>query len=247
MSHRNGDGDESVHWFEETFATNLYEAVGGSQAVTLNWPSLEYRGRSAAGDDLPVTSWRVTIGMYVGDIEAGDERRLDVGFLELFSVPLYPGTTEALDAVSTDTADYLALFSGSGLNTAVREQFDSHFASGMLILDRAYVHPALRGHDIGAWAAVQALDDLTFGANVIVVTHPAPIDRRHGISEELSTTALAMYWTKAGFETIKACPGLMGLSTIGDALANASQSLTIVPNLQLTFFKRDLDVFSVDP
>jgi hypothetical protein len=85
------------------------------------------------------------------------------------------------------------------------------------------------------------------GANVIVVTHPAPIDRRHGISEELSTTALAMYWTKAGFETIKACPGLLGLSTIGDALANASQSLTMVPNLQLTFFKRDLDVFSVDP
>lgn len=38
----------------------------------------------------------------------------------------------------------------------------------------------------------------------------------------------------------------MGLRTIGDALANANESLTDVPSFQLTFFRRDLDVFSTD-
>lgn len=43
----------------------------------------------------------------------------------------------------------------------MRDQFDDHLVSGLIILDRAYVHPALRGHHLGVWAVVQANDDLT--------------------------------------------------------------------------------------
>jgi hypothetical protein len=235
--------DEGVHWFQKSFAINLNDAVGDRQTVTLTWPSLEYTGRSAAGDDIPMTSWRAGIGMYVGDLEAGDERRLEIGFLDLFTIPLYPGTVEALDAVSTDTADYIALFSDGALLKAVQEQFDSYVASGLVILDRAYVHPLLRAHDLGAWAAVQAIHDLTFGSEVLAVVHPAPIDRRPGLTGEMGAKSLARYWTKSGFETMKTCPRLMGLTTIGDALATARSSLANVSDIEFTLASRDLDIF----
>lgn len=204
---------------------------------------LEYTGRSAAGDDIPMTSWRAGVGMYVADLETVDERRLDIGFLDLLTVPLYSGTVEALDAVSTDTADYLALFAGGTLLKAVQDQFDSYVASGLLILDRAYVHPSLRAHGLGAWAAVQAIHDLTFGSEVLVVLHPAPIDRRPGLTEETGAKSLARYWTKSGFESIKACPRLMGLAATGNALASAWSSLTNVPATEMKLSTRDLDIF----
>ncbi|KEP38712.1 hypothetical protein MKSMC1_61540 [Mycobacterium kansasii] len=95
--------------------------------------------------------------MYVESDGFAEETSLEIGFLELFTLPLNASTAESLDGVSADTAAYLELLSHGDVSDAVDEQFDYPVVSGLLILDRAYVHPALRGHDIGAWAAVQAV------------------------------------------------------------------------------------------
>jgi hypothetical protein len=238
------DWDESVHSFRRAFATNLADAVGERQMVTLMWPSLEFVGRSAAGYDIAMTSWRVSIGMYVNEFNSDDERRLDIGFVDLLTLPLDEGALEALDAVSEDTAAYLALFSGGIVSAEIAEQFDNCFMSGLLILDRAYVHPALRRLDLGAWAVVQAIHDLTFGSSeVLVVAYPVPIDRRPGVTAEAGAELLAQHWTKAGFESIEACPKLVGLSTKGEAYANARLALAEVADTQTTLAIPDLDIF----
>ncbi|WP_155268802.1 hypothetical protein [Mycobacterium kansasii] len=107
--------------------------------------------------DLDITGWRGSVAMYVESDGFAEETSLEIGFLELFTLPLNASTAESLDGVSADTAAYLELLSHGDVSDAVDEQFDYPVVSGLLILDRAYVHPALRGHDIGAWAAVQAV------------------------------------------------------------------------------------------
>jgi hypothetical protein len=93
------------------------------------------------------------------------------------------------------------------------------------------------------WAAIHAIDDLTFGSEVLAVVQPAPIGRRPGLTEEAGARSLTQYWKKAGFETIKTCPKLMGLATTGDAFANARSSLATVPDLETTLPVRHLDTF----
>jgi hypothetical protein len=146
----------------------------------LRFPRVEFTGGSAAGYDLDITGWRGSIAMYVEADGIAEETSLEIGFLELFTLPLTASTAESLDGISADTAAYLELLSHVDVSHAVDEQFDYPVVSGLLILDRAYVHPALRGHDIGAWAAVQAVHDLTFGSSVLVAAYPTPIESRRG-------------------------------------------------------------------
>lgn len=103
-------------------------------------------------------------------------------------------TAESLDGVSADTAGYLELLSQGDVSDAVNEQFDYPIVSGLVILDRAHVHPTLRGHDIGAWAAVQALHDLTFGSSVLVAAYPMPTEPRRGQTTQVGTQLLEQYW-----------------------------------------------------
>jgi GNAT superfamily N-acetyltransferase len=236
------DWDESVYFFRKRFAKSLSELAAEQQSVDLTRPSLEYVGRSAAGPDIAMTSWRATINMYVDQIDGHDEQLLGVGFLDLFTLPLDMGAAEALDAVSADTAAYLELLSGGTVSDEVRKQFNYPLMSGLLILDRAYVHPAFRGHNIGVWAVAQAVHDLTFGSSdVLVVTYPTPIQLRPRQTEEAGAKLLAAHWARAGFERISACPHLVGQSTAHVTFTVASNALAQVAEAQISVTVGDLE------
>lgn len=112
--------------------------------------------------------------------------------------------------------------------------------SGLVILDLAYVHSTLRGHDIGAWAAVQAVHDLTFGSSVLVAAYPTPTESRRGQTTQAGAQLLGQYWAKAGLERIEACPKLIGQTTDGPAFSNARSELAGIAELQLSVAVNDL-------
>ena len=74
----------------------------------------------------------------------------------------------------------------------------------------AYIDAALRGHYLGAWAVMQAIGHLTYGAQVLAVALPSPTERRPGVTEAAGAKKLAKYWAKAGLEPIQAAPKLVG-------------------------------------
>jgi hypothetical protein len=119
---------------------------------------------------------------------------------------LNASTAESLDGVSADTAAYLELLSHGDVSNAVNEQFDYPIVSGLVILDRAYVHPTLRGHDIGAWAAVQAVHDLTFGSSVLVAAYPTPTESRRGQTTQAGAQLLGQYWAKPDWSESRPAP-----------------------------------------
>lgn len=227
--------DDSIRHFRSVFEKSFPVAVGDQNSVTLMWPSLEYSGRSSGGSDLPMTSWTAIINMYV-DADEFDEKCLPIGILELHTLPLSGDPGETLDAVSTDTASYMRLFGrGGDFRDSVEEQFDYPNLSGLLIVDRAYVHPALRNRNIGAWSVVQAVHDLTFGASVFVAACPSPTEPRTGQSTETGAARLATYWEKSGLQRIDDCPTLVGQTTDGPVFSCARETLANVASIEVTF------------
>ena len=161
-------------------------------------------------------------------------RQLKVGFLELFTLPVYDSVSETLDSISVDTAEYLELIADDALSEEVQEQFDSPFITGLLILNRAYIHPALRGHNLGAWAVVQAIRHLTYGSiTTLVVAYPTPTEDRLGVSKAAGAERLTQHWGNAGFEPIAACPKLAGQTTASTAIDDARAALAGVAELQV--------------
>lgn len=232
--------DDSIRHFRHIFDREFAPTVGDRETVTLMWPSLEYSGRSAAGSDLPMTTWTATINMYV-DADEFDETCLPIGLLEIHTMPLSGDPRETLDAVSTDTASYMKLFSrDGGFRDSVEEQFCYPILSGMLIVDRAYVHPALRKRNIGAWAIVQAVHDLTFGASVFVTACPSPTEPRPGQSVQAGAALLAAHWEKSGLRRIDGCPKLVGQVTDGGAFTDARERLENVSTVEATFETQEL-------
>lgn len=59
---------------------------------------MEFTGGSAAGYDLDITGWRGSIAMYVEANGVAEETSLEIGFLELFTLPLNASTAESLMA-----------------------------------------------------------------------------------------------------------------------------------------------------
>jgi hypothetical protein len=233
--------DEDIRAFHRGLLADLSAAVGDEQAITLTVPLLEYCGLPAAGPEFAMMHWSVDISMEIGDVEGWDEKRLDVGFLELWTVPVDGSLADCLDAISADTAEYLALVSHGVISDDVEEQFENPFMTGLLIINRAYIHPALRGRDLGAWAVAQAIRNLTFGSSeVLVVAYPTPTEDRPGVSEEAAAKGLAQHWGKAGLEPIEACPKLVGQATSADALDDARDALTDVADVEITVTVSDL-------
>jgi GNAT superfamily N-acetyltransferase len=236
--------DPSTEAFQQAFAQNLSEVARQAPHLSLGWPSLKYAGCSAAGSDLGVMSWQANVGMYVDLDESEEERRLNIGVLDLFTLALDRKSVDALDDVSADTAAYLALFAGSDLSDAVYDQFGDVRVTGLLILDRAYVHPAFRGRDIGAWAVVQAVSDLTVGCgDVLVVACPTPTERRPGQTERHGAEQLAAHWARASLEPIRHCPQLVGQMTGSDAVREVSAALNTVGDLEIRCRISDLAQF----
>lgn len=236
--------DGAVESFQRCFMKDMTTVQVHEERVTLMWPSLEYTGASAAGHDIPMMGWRVDICMYLGTPDGEmSERRLAIGFLDLFTLPLNGYTAEALDAVSTDTASYIELLDGADLSEAVQEQFNYPIVSGLLMLDRAYVHPSVRGNDIGAWAVTQAVHDLTFGSAVLFAAHPSPVEARPGQSEEAGAAKLAEHWTKAGLQPIDDCPKLVGETTDGPSFIRSRKALRRVTEVEIAVAKSALTIF----
>lgn len=222
------------------YSPPVSDEIAKQKTITLWFPRVEFTGGSAAGYDLDITGWRGSIAMYVEADGVAEETSLEIGLLELFTRPLNASTAESLDGVSADTAAYLELLSQDDVSDEVNEQFDYPIVSGLVILDRAYAHPTLRGHDIGAWAAVQAVHDLMFGSSVLVAAYPRPTEPRRGQTTQRGAQSLGQYWAKAGLDRIEACPKLIGQTTDGPAFSNARSELAGIAELQLSVAVNDL-------
>ena len=220
------------------FRAELTAAIGDHSTITLMWPHLEYRGIAAGDAEQKAIHWRADIAMYVETDEESEQdfgpRQLKVGFLELFTLPVDDSVSETLDSISVDTAEYLELIAYDALSEEVQEQFDSPFVSGLLILNGAYIHPMLRGHNLGAWAVVQAIRHLTYGSiTTLVVAYPTPTEERLGVPEAEGAARLAQHWGKAGLEPVVACPKLMGQTTACTPIEDAGATLADVAELEV--------------
>jgi hypothetical protein len=223
---------------DRKFRDDLAAAIGDQSTVPLMWPNLEYRGTSAGDPEHKAIQWRVEIAMSIDEDEESEHefgaRQLNVGFLELITLPVDDSVAETLDSISVDTAEYLELIADGALSEEVHEQFDSPFITGLLILNRAYIHPALRGHNLGAWAVVQAIRHLAYGSiTTFVIAYPTPTEQRLGVSKAEGAARLTQHWGSAGFEPIAACPKLVGQTTASAAIDVAVDALAGVAELEL--------------
>lgn len=221
---------------DRKFRDDLAVAVGDQPTVTLMWPCLGYRGTSAGDPEHKAILWRVETAMSIDEDEESEHefgaRQITVGFLELITLPVDDSVAETLDSISVDTAEYLELIADGALSEEVHEQFDSPFITGLLILNRAYLHPALRGYNLGAWAVVQAIRQLTYGSiTTFVIAYPTPTEQRLGVSKAEGAARLTQHWGSAGFEPIAACPKLVGQTTAAAAIGNAGDALAGVAEL----------------
>ena len=82
---------------------------------------------------------------------------------------------DALDYISEDTAQYIALLDDEGaeFNEDVRKQYDDCICSSLLILDSVEIDQAYRGHGIGLLAARHAIELAENGA--LVACRPFPL------------------------------------------------------------------------
>jgi hypothetical protein len=218
--------------------------IGDAETVTFSRPVLRYHGHAADEFDSGFTlmNWHVSVSMSVAEIDDDDDDgRIQIGSLDLWTAPLGGSLTYALDAVSQDSSAYLALFSDGDISDGVLQQMNIPAVYGLLIVNRAYIDPALRGRDLGAWAVARAIRDLTLGSSeVLVVAYPNPTEERPGVSEAKGARMLARHWAKVGLEPIKRCPNLVGQSTAADALDVARADLDDVADLQITVAVSDL-------
>ena len=82
---------------------------------------------------------------------------------------------DALDYISEDTAQYIALLDDEGteFNEDVRKQYDDCICSSLLILDSVEIDQPYRGHGIGLLAARHAIELAENGA--LVACRPFPL------------------------------------------------------------------------
>lgn len=238
------DSDEDeIDSYRSDFVAALSAAIESESAVTLQCPSLKYSGVTAGqAPEFEMMQWLVDITMDIAsdNDEEWGEKQLKVGFLELFTLAV-EDAVNALDAISADTAEYLKLFSGRTISGAIEDQFGGFPLSGLLILDRAYVHRALRGRNLGAWAVAQAIRHLTFGAGgILVVAYPAPTQIRSGVSSREGAERLAQHWSTVGLQPIWACPEIVGQTTSAEILDDARSAITGVADLEVLVPVADL-------
>jgi hypothetical protein len=167
-----------------------------------------------------------------------------VGYVDFLTAPIDECLIDTLDSLSGDTAAFCELLSGGDVSDEVAAQFPDVF-SGILVLDRAFVHPVLRGHNLGAWAVSQVIRHMTFASDSLVVTMPSPTETRPGMPEKVGARQLAKHWRTVGLETIKAAPRLSGQSTWMDDLEAARGALAGVADVEVTVTVDDVRAVDV--
>ncbi len=203
---------------------------------TLSGPYVtNYRGVPPEGGEFPATgalSWVAAVTLR--DDNDGDAEPLTVGTVTFLTARLDPDLPDLLDAISGDTAEFMPLFDGEDIVEGLQEQFEA-WPSGLLILDQAHIHPAVRGHDLGAWAVAEVIHAMTYCGDVIVLAYPSPPGGQHLPKRELrqAQNRLARHWEKTGLVRLDAAPHLMGQSTNFTDLGEARAALAPVADVRI--------------
>ena len=209
------------------------------QMPTLDDPYVtDYGGVPAEAGAFPDTgaiSWDAAVTLHDADADDEDADRLTVGTVTFLTARLCGDLPELLDAISGDAAEFAPLFDGEFVVEELQEQFESACPAGILLLDQAHLHPAVRGHDLGAWAVAEIVNTMTFGRDVLVLTHPSPPGGRDLPKSKLkqAQNRLARYWEKVGLVRLDAAPQLMGQSTIFNYLDEARAALAPVAEVRI--------------
>ncbi|MCI4675146.1 hypothetical protein [Candidatus Mycolicibacterium alkanivorans] len=204
---------------------------------TLVYPRVtNYGGVPAEAGAFPDTgaiSWDAAVTLHDADDEDAD--CLTVGTLTFLTARLCGDLPELLDAISGDTAEFAPLFDGDFVVERLQEQFESACPAGILLLDQTHLHPAVRGHDLGAWAVAEIVNTMTFGRDVLVLTHPSPPGGQDLPKRELrqAQNRLARYWEKVGLVRLDTAPHLMGQSTVYTCLDAARVRLAPVAEVRI--------------
>lgn len=194
-----------------------------------------YGGVPAASGEFPATgaiSWDAAVTLREADDEDGEP--ITVGTITFLTARLDPDLPELLDAISGDTAAFMPLFDGEDIVEGLQEQFEA-WPSGLLILDQAHLHPAVRGHDLGAWAVAEVIHAMTYCGDVLILTYPSPPGGQNLPKRELrrAQNRLARYWEKVGLVRLDVAPHLMGQSTVYRYLDEARAALAPVAEVRI--------------
>jgi len=186
-------------------------------------------------------SWIATVTLRGTDDEDGDP--LTVGTITFLTARLCGDLPDLLDAISGDTAEFMPLFHGEWIVEGLGVQFESACPAGILLLDQAHLHPAVRGHDLGAWAVAEIVNTMTFGPDMLVLTYPSPPGGRDLPKSKLkqAQNRLARHWEKVGLVRLDAAPHLMGQSTVYTYLDEARAELAPVAELSIEVDAATLD------
>jgi hypothetical protein len=121
-------------------------------------------------DSTAAMSWGAEIAL--SDCEDDEGEPLTVGQITFITARLSTDTADMLDAHSADAEIFAELFVGEFLAAGVEDQFDG-CPIGIILLEHAYLHPAVRGRDLGAWAVAEVIHHLGFAGLFSSLATPA--------------------------------------------------------------------------
>jgi len=157
--------------------------------ITLDDVSIEFCTRNYPLEAEPICAlWQYDGTIYLQEDDDDDPTRIGTMLIYrlLPAVAHDAGVSlrDALDYISEDTAQYIALLDDEGteFNEDVRKQYDDCICSSLLILDSVEIDQAYRGHGIGLLAARHAIELAENGA--LVACRPFPLQFAGYQSEE---------------------------------------------------------------
>jgi hypothetical protein len=184
-------------------------------------------------DDTATMAWSATIALSDDEDENADP--IGVGSVTFLTARMEGGVAGMLDSINADMAMFSEIVDGDELAPAVASQFESICPMGLIILDQIYLHQAVRGHDLGAWAVAQVIHQMTFGGDQFIVTHPSPPGGAKLPKAELKRAQkrLTQHWQKVGLRPLDAAPPLMAQSTVFNDLGEARARLAPVADVRI--------------
>jgi hypothetical protein len=204
--------------------------------ITLRGPHIEISGRlSDFCDDLIL--WHADIRMWATD---GPDDEEPTGTVSVGSITFVTGNDrngDLADGLDSESGDLEVFDLILRKEEEIVEQFTGKLMEGVLLIDKTFVHPALRGHDISAWACAEIIHMTTLtSSDTLVASYPMPTEKRPGRKAD-GARRLAANAAKFGLKRIKAAPAFVGGTTDMNTMSKAREALASVTNLELN----DLD------
>jgi len=190
-------------------------------------------------DSTRAVEWTAEITLRDKSDEEGDP--LTVGGVKFITASLTDETDDMLDAYSPETEIFSELFDGEFLAAEVEDQFEG-VPSGLIILKSAYLLPAVRGRNLGAWAVAEVIHHMGFAALSFIAGYPCPSGGGDLAPKERkqACASLARHWEKVGLRPITAAPHLMG--QLGDHLDldKSRSELEFIKDIEVEISAADL-------